>query len=46
MTLNIYFVKITIERRKKTAEEYEHEKNIEKIFEENRCKYYDLYRIM
>lgn len=42
MTLNLIFVTITIKKRKKTTEEYLHEENISRIFEENKLKYSEI----
>ncbi|MFT8322583.1 MAG: YrzI family small protein [Bacillus sp. (in: firmicutes)] len=44
MTLNILFFTITIKKAQQTTEEILHEKQIEKIMEENKVKAISMYR--
>ncbi|MEH7124038.1 YrzI family small protein [Bacillus sp. JJ1503] len=44
MTLNIFFLTITIKKRKQSVEEIMHNEMIHKIQEENRDRQYTLYR--
>lgn len=44
MTLNIFFLTITIKKRELTMEEIMHNEMIHKIHEENRDRQYTLYR--
>ncbi|KAB7667258.1 YrzI family small protein [Bacillus sp. B1-b2] len=41
MTLNIFFITITINRKKMSQEEHSHLQEIERIMEENKRKYLD-----
>ncbi|MEH7343814.1 YrzI family small protein [Bacillus sp. JJ1532] len=44
MTLNIFFLTITIKKRKQSVEEIMYNEMIHKIQEENRDRQYTLYR--
>ncbi|MBU8879477.1 YrzI family small protein [Bacillus sp. FJAT-29790] len=44
MTLNIFFLTITIKKRKLTVEEVLHDQMVEKIIEEHRDRQFTLYR--
>ncbi|MBS4191386.1 YrzI family small protein [Bacillus sp. FJAT-49705] len=44
MTLNIFFLTITIKKRELTIEEILHDQMIKKIQDENRDRQYTLYR--
>ncbi|PKR85160.1 YrzI family small protein [Heyndrickxia camelliae] len=42
MTLNLIFITVTIKKRRKTTEEYLHEENIARIYEENKLKHSEI----
>lgn len=45
MTIHILFLTITINKRKKTKEEFEYEQMVEKIYEEHKDRQYTFYRM-
>ncbi|NRD75920.1 YrzI family small protein [Bacillus sp. BRMEA1] len=46
MTLNIFFLSITIKKRKVSLEEAQHQEQVEKLYEQSRDKQISLFRIM
>ncbi|MBO0959414.1 YrzI family small protein [Neobacillus sp. MM2021_6] len=46
MTLNIFFLTITIRKRKMSPEEATHQEMVEKIYEQNKERQASMFRIM
>ncbi|MFZ7945484.1 MULTISPECIES: YrzI family small protein [Bacillaceae] len=46
MTLNIFFLTITIHKRKMSLEEAAHQEMVEKLYEKNKDRQASMYRIM
>lgn len=46
MTLNIFFISITIKRREITREEALHQEQVKKIYEENKDRQISMHRFM
>ncbi|WP_243386244.1 YrzI family small protein [Aeribacillus kexueae] len=44
MTINLFFILIHIEKRKKSLEEIEHEQYVEQLMEEVKNRQFKLYR--
>lgn len=46
MTLNIFFLSITIKKRKMSPQEIAHQEMVEQLYEQNKNRQTSMYRIM